>query len=63
MAGITLDTENSDDGYSETDDEEFMQVQREKQNPLWSSAHTVLPAMQEGCAWYCVSFEQVINCH
>ena len=32
-------------------------------NPLWSSAHTVLTAVQEGCAWYCVSFEQVINCH
>ena len=34
MAGITLDTENSDDGYSESDDEEFMQVQREKQKPI-----------------------------
>lgn len=33
MAGTILDTENSDGGNSETDDKEFIQVQREKQKP------------------------------
>ena len=33
MADTILDTENSDDGNSETDDKEFIQVQREKQKP------------------------------
>lgn len=33
MAGTILGAENRDDGNSETDDKEFIQVQREKQKP------------------------------
>ena len=49
MLGTMLDTENSDDWNSETDDEDFIQGQREKQIQVWSLAHTGLNAVLEGC--------------
>lgn len=55
MAGTTIDTEDSDDGNSETDDEEFIQVQREKQKPsVLFSTHCVNCNARGMCMVLCV---------